>query len=76
MSESKLGVVTFNRDFKGKVTGGYFSQEGSWGYEYYTKRKEGRVMTYGEFKETFPYRDHNIRSRSLELTKYNQMYNK
>lgn len=75
ISENEKGLVKITKDYKGNVIRGRFCRESEWYFEYAKKHHIGRFMTWKEFKERFPYRNHNIRSREMELTKYNKKYN-
>jgi hypothetical protein len=54
----------------------WFIPEDSGGHYEYCVRKGGRIATYEEFKELYPYKNRHPRNRSKERTKHNAVYNK
>lgn len=73
ISDTQKGVV---RTYKyGTANNGYFiPATAEWSYDYNVK-KGCRKMTYGEFKEMYPYKNFNQYSRSTTKTKHNAQYN-
>lgn len=72
LGETDIGFFWVNKYSKSAT---FVSDDGSWSAEYATT-KNFRKGTYAEFKQLYPFRNHNPHSRSKVKTKYNAVYNR